>query len=101
MSLDPAHPPVKIGRLQDQCAWCEKWIRVHDRTWETIKSDEALPGAANFCSPLKGDLRDEDWLDETGARNKGKVRSGCERLGQASPDVVVRRLRKRQADLLE
>lgn len=94
-----AAPPANTGKLLDKCAWCERVITVHDRAWEHQTTEAGLVAAAGYCGPLPGDPRDEDWTDENGMRNKGLQRSGCERLGRASPDVVVRRLRTRQATI--
>jgi len=92
-------PPANTGKILDKCGWCEQVITAHDRAWERQTTDEGLVAAAGYCGPVPGDPKDEDWTDENGERHAGRPRSGCERLGRASPDVVVRKLRKRQAEI--
>lgn len=90
---------MNTGKLMDRCGYCDRPIKAHDRAWEVVRSDAALVAAAGYCAPVPGDSKDEDWTDEDGARHSGKVRSGCERLARANPDAVVRKMRRRQAEV--
>lgn len=59
----PAEPP-----LDDECASCDRPIRVRTLAWQGMKSSEGLACAANLCADEECELTAKLYPDEIAAR---------------------------------